>query len=215
MITFVEALYKANDNLKLGWNPEPGRVAASYRLYVGLVPAAASLTTLVSTVSAQASQLPGERGKVTVDVSITLVRSTLGLPVTVDFSNVLLYWAITYLDFAGAESAKSTVVEIPPVGITTRYMKDDPTINRHMWGFSDGNYRWVKAAASSNGGLITAASNYYLPNTVTEYTYDGTNLATTKTYLSDKTTAGSPAKLVSYTYSGSTVTRVAITDSTV
>lgn len=215
MITFVEALYKANENLKLGWNPEPGRVAASYRLYVGLTSAAASLTQLLSYVSAQSSPLPGERGKVTVDVPIASVRTALGLPLTVDFSNILLYWAITYLDSAGVESAKSTVIEIPPVGITTRYMKDDPSINRHMWGFSDENYRWVKIAASSNGGLVTSASNYYLPNTITEYTYDGTNMATTKTYLSDRTTAGSPAKLVSYTYSGSQVTRIAITDSTV
>ena len=55
----------------------------------------------------------------------------------------------------------------------------------------------------------------YQINTVTEYTYDGTNVATIKTYLSDSTTAGSPAKLVSYQYSGSQITKVTVTDSTV
>jgi len=117
----------------------------------------------------------------------------------------------------GSESAiaDSRVVEVPPVGIIPRTMKDDPTMNRHPYVYSDELLRWVKTAGSSSGALITSASDFYEANITTDYTYDGTNLATKLSYLSDATTSGSPAKLTTYTYTGGDLTKVEITDSTV
>ena len=216
MITVVEALDKTKDKLQLGWNKEPEAVA-SYKLYAGLSPIVGAMTLLKSDINPQVSEQPGSRRKVTYEAQIADVRTALSLSAAIDFTNITLYWTLTWVDAAGTESpiADSTIVEIPPVGIDRKTRKDDPTVNRFMYGFSDEIYRWVKMAASSNGGLAVDTSDYYKANITTEYTYDGTNLATAKSYLSDRTVAGSPAKLTTYTYSGSDVIKVVVTDSTV
>jgi predicted membrane-bound spermidine synthase len=94
-------------------------------------------------------------------------------------------------------------------------MKDDPTMNRHIYVFNDDVQRWVKTAGSSSGAIITDTADFYKASITTVYTYDGTNLSSTKSYLSDATAAGSAAKLTTYSYSGSQLTKVVVTDSTV
>lgn len=216
MITSVEALYKANTLLKLGWNPEPV-IVTSYNLYVSLIASVSSMTSLMTGIKARPSDQPVDRGKIGVDVDISDVRTALSLPITVDFSNVTLFFTITYVNSAGITSAlaDSIIVEIPPVGITTRYRKDDPTVNRFIYGFSEEELKWVKAAASGMGALIVDVSDFYKANIVSEYTYDATDIKTIKSYFSDKTAAGYPAKLTTYTYSGGFITKSVITDTTV
>lgn len=215
MNSFIEPLYKSLNIIKFGWNRESG--AVSYNVYVGTLPGAAALSKLVENLPDSASQEPVGRGKVVYDALIEDVRALLSLASTVNFGNKIFYFAITYMDSVGAESAiaDSTVVEVPPTGITPKGMKDDPTMRRHGFVFSDDALRWVKMAGSSRGAVITDPSDYYKTNITTEYTYDGTNVGTTKSYLSDATAVGSPAKLTTYTYSGSQVTKIEITDSTV
>jgi hypothetical protein len=216
MQSFPEALYKSTDNISLGWNPEPGNVSA-YNLYVGYVPAAGSLTRLDSSIGSRPSTLPGNYGKVVIDVSLSDVSAALGSPLTGSFSNSLLYFALTTINSVGTESniSNSVVSEIPPVGVLARVQREDPTSNRHVWGFSDELQKWSKAAASGRGALITDPSDYYKANITTEYTWDGTNLASTRSYLSDLTASGSPAKLTTYEYTGSQLDKVIIIDSTV
>jgi len=215
MNSFIEPLYKAVDLIKFGWSRETG--AVSYNMYVGLTSGSGTLTALYTGIPDFASQQPVGLGKVIYDVTIEDVRSVLSLANTVNFGNKVFYFAITYVDSVGSESllADSRIVEVPPVGIIPKTMKDDPTMNRHGYVFSDDLLRWVKMAGSSSGAVITSASDFYKDNITTEYTYDGTNISTMKSYLSDTTTAGSPAKLTTYTYSGSDLIKTVVTDSTV
>jgi len=166
---------------------------------------------------AQVSKSPVTLGKVACDVEIADVRTVLTLASTVDFTNTVFFFAITYKDSVGSWSATttSTIVEVPPVGIIPRYMKDDPTTNRHEYFFSDMVQKWVKAAGTSTGALYTSTSNFFADNLITDYVYDGTNITGEKIYPSDMTTAGSPAKLITYTYSGSNLIKKVISDSTV
>jgi hypothetical protein len=218
MNTFVEVLDKSASKITLGWKPEASVGVLGYNVYVGQVSVPGSLVKVVSNVAPQASNEPGTYKKVVCYVTAVQVQTVLGLPVTSDFSNTILYFAITYIDTASAESsiADSTVVEVPPVGILGKTMKEDPTQNRHIYGFSDELQRWIKIAASSSGGLITASSNFYAPNMTTEYTRDSSgNVLTERVYFSDRTTTGSPAKLIVYEYSGDFVSKSTVTDSTV
>ena len=213
MDSFIEPLYKSIDRIKFGWRRESG--AVSYNIYVGQV--SGSLSLIYSLIPDVASKEPVGLGKVIYDALIEDVRTTLTLGSTINFGNKTFYFAITYVDSVGAESAlaDSRTVEVPPVGIIPKTMKDDPTINRHPYVYSEDLLRWIKMAGSSSGALVTSESSFYKDNITTDYTYDGTNLSTEKSYLSDSTTAGSPAKLTSYTYSGSQVTKIVVTDSTV
>ena len=213
MDSFIEPLYKSVNIIKFGWNRETD--AVSYNVYVGLT--ASSLSLLYSDILDIPSKQPVGLGKVIYDATIEDVRTVLSLANTVNFGNKTLFFAITYVDSVGSESAlaDSTKVEVFPVGIIPKTMKDDPTMNRHGYVFSDALWRWVKMAGSSAGALVTSESDFYKDNIITDYTYDGTNIATTRSYLSDATIAGSPAKLTTYTYSGSDLTQVAVTDSTV
>jgi len=214
MAPTVDALQKSAGKLILAWSSIPG--VQSYNLYGGIADLSGSLVILMTGVLPISSQKPGEVGKITVDFTIEEARTALSLPATADFSNTQLFFAVTTVT-AGVESAlaDSPISTIPPVGITTKYRKDDPGANRHIFGFSEEEWRWVKIMASSGGALITDSNPFYAMNTVTENTYDGTNLTSTKVYLSDQTTAGSPAKLTTYEYSGGVVSKVTVTDSTV
>lgn len=218
MQSFIEPLYKSDSKIQFGWTPEPVSNVASYKIYVGLVGLPGSLSLLVSNINPQASQSPVSLGKVAYDVTASSVQAVLGLSSTSDFSNTVFYFAITYVDTAGTESAlaDSRIVEVPPVGIMSKLRKEDPTANRHVFGFSDELQRWVKIMTSGKGGLITDPSDFYKANITTEYTYDGSgNVLTTKSYLSDMTMSGAPAKLTTYEYSGGNVSKIIIADSTV
>ena len=213
MISIIEPLYKTKNQIKFGWASESG--ATAYRIYVGL--SSLTLVLLYDGLDAQASKSPVTLGKVACDVEIADVRTVLTLASTVDFTNTVFFFAITYKDSVGSWSATttSTIVEVPPVGIIPRYMKDDPTTNRHEYFFSDMVQKWVKAAGTSTGALYTSTSNFFADNLITDYVYDGTNITGEKIYPSDMTTAGSPAKLITYTYSGSNLIKKVISDSTV
>lgn len=214
MINAIQPIYKSKEDIQFGWNPEPG--AVSYKIYVGLGPVL-NVTPLVTGIANVLDNVPATQHLVTCTVQIADVRTLLGLPATVDFSNKLFYFAITFVNSANVESplASSIVVEVPPVGITVRTMRDDPTINRHDYVFSGSLQKWVKMAGSSSGAIVTDTADFYKSNMTTLFTYDGTNLKTIKSYPSDATLAGMPAKLTTYTYSGSQVIKIQVTDSTV
>lgn len=211
MITYLEPLTKAPDRIDFVWKPEPG--AFSYNMYVGLSP---TMTLLYTGISASLSRETRYPGKIFYTAMLANVASVLGLSADKTFENTVFYFTITYLDSVGAESplSGSTIVKVYPVGIHQPYMKDDPTINRHPYVFSEDLQRWVKAAGSSTGALVTTSSDFYSANVTTEYTYDGTNLSTSKSYPSDATT-GDAAKLITYTYTGSQLTKTVVTDTTV
>lgn len=213
MISFIEPLQKSINEIKFCWTKEVG--AVSYNIYVGTI--ATSLTSLVTGISNIATKSPSGLGKIVYSVPIADVQTTLTLPATTNFGNRVFYFAITYVDSLGSESSltDSTVVEVPPVGIIPKLMRDDPTMNRHGYVFSDSLQRWTKMMGSASGAVITDTADFYKSNITTEYTYDGTNLKTMKSYPSDATVVGSPAKLTTYTYAGSTLIKVAISDSTV
>ena len=217
MANSVDALSKSVDKLILAWTPEKGVVGTqSYNLYVGLVDISTSLVSLATGISSVMSQKPGEVGKIAYVAEIADVRAALSLADTVTFANTQFFFAVTFvLDGVESTLADSPISGIPPVGIITKYRKYDPGANRHMYGFSEDAWRWVKLMSSSGGALITDSNAFYALNTVTEYTYDGTNVSSMKTFLSDQTAAGSPAKLTTYEYSGSQVSKVTVTDSTV
>ena len=213
MNSFIEPLYKSINLIKFGWARESD--AASYNIYVGQV--SSSLSVLYTGIPDIPSQQPVGLGKVVYDVTIEDVRTLLTLASTVNFGNKLFYFAITYVDSVGSESllSDSIIVQVPPVGIIPKTMKDDATINRHGYVYSDSLLRWTKMMGSSSGAVIIDPSDYYKANITTEYTYDGTDLSTMKSYLSDATTAGSPAKLTTYTYASGLLIKVEVTDSTV
>lgn len=215
MNSFIESLYKSKENILFGWNPELGVTVQSYKIYVGIAPSVTSLSMLAENISSTVSNQPQSRGKIAYEAQIADVRALLSLVDTIDFTNTVFYFAITYIS-GGVESNlnDSVVVEVPPVGIGPRLMKDDPTINRHPYVFSDNEQRWAKQAGSAKGAAIVDGSDYYKTNIITEFTYDAGNVITTKSYLTDATT-GSYAKLTTYEYSGSDVTKITITDSTV
>jgi len=220
MVTFIEPLYKDTEKIVFGWNPEPVTVTG-YKVYVGLSSSASSLTYL-ATVGPTRSQSPSTVGKVVYESLIGDVQTALSIPTTWNFSNRVFYYAITYLDASGVESsiADSRVVMVPPTGILGKEMKEDPTINRHLYVFSDDRQRWVKMAGSSGGAVAVDSSEFYLLNTITERSYDASgNVTTSKTYLSDATFSGSYAKLVTYEYSDlsnpTKPTKITVTDSTV
>lgn len=218
MKSFIEPLNKTSTSIQFGWNPEAPTGVASYNVYVGQIPTALNPVPLISGIGPRVSNEPGSFKKVTCDVSIDSVRNLLGIPAVFDFSTLVLYFAITYVDSYGSESllSNSTVVEVPPVGIYGKTMKEDPTQNRHMFGFSDEIQRWIKVAATGKGALIMDTNSYYSSNMVTEYTRDSSgNILTEKSYFSDRTTAGSPAKLTTYSYSSGFVSKTVVVDSTV
>jgi len=218
MNSFIEPLNKTADKIQFGWKSESPTGVTSYNIYAGQVPAAASLTKLVSGIAPQTSNEPGSYKKVTYDVTIDSVRTLLGIPTTFSFANLLLYFAITYVDSYGTESAiaDSVVVEVPPVGIYGKTMKEDPTQNRHIYGFSDELQRWIKGASTGRGALIVDTSDYFKANMITQYTRDSSgNVLTALSYFGDRTTAGSPAKLVTYDYTSGYVSMVTVSDSTV
>jgi len=208
MISVIEALSKSKAKIQFAWNT---------KIYVGLGPDVSLLTSLVTGVPNMRDNYPATQRKVSYPVDIASVQAALSLPATSDFSNTVFYFTLTYVDSLGTESAlaDSIVIEIPPVGILGRTMRDDPTINRHGYVFSDGIQRWIKMVGSSTGATVVDSADFYKSNITIEYTYDGTNLATTKSYPSDATATGMPAKLTSYTYAGSKVTKMVVTDSTI
>lgn len=212
MDNVIQALYKDKDQIKFGWNKETG--AVSYNVYVGIYES--SLSLLESGIKDVSSEKSESRGKVVYYAQIADVRSTLSLGSTSDFSNSVLYFTITYVDSAGSESSlnDSIIVEVPPVGIISKPMKDDPTIRRHPFVFSENEQRWVKQIGSDSGAQIADLSDYYKMNITTDLAYDGTNISTMLSYLSDAS-SGAPAKLTTYSYSGGLVSKIAITDSTV
>lgn len=215
MQSFIEPLYKSKNAIQFGWTPESG--AIGYNVYVGLGASQSLLTKLDSSVSSSPSNLTSSRGKVPYSVDASAVQTVLGLSSSYDFSNKVFYFAITYINASNVESSlsDSTVVEVPPAGIIPKTMKDDPTINRHGYVFSDDLQRWTKMMGSSSGATIIDAADFYKTNLTTEYTYDGTDLATIKSYPSDATAPGMPAKLTTYTYSSSKLTKIVVTDSTI
>jgi hypothetical protein len=216
MVTFIEPLFKSSASIKFGWNPEPGVTVSSYNIYVGKVPGI--LTEIVGGISPRVSNDTPAYKKIVYDVPVSLVISTLSLASTVTFDTLDLYWAITYVDSLGSESSitASTVVEVPPVGITGKTRREDPTANRYIFGFSDQLQRWIKAASTSSGAIIVSSSGYYQDNITTAYTYDASSrVLTEKYYRSDMTETGAPAKLVSYTYGTGGVTLKVVSDSTV
>lgn len=223
MQTAIEALYKSKNKIQFGWNPEPLNPPTltqiqSYKVYVGLAPVTGSLQKLAENISPQESALPGTRGKVTYTAQIADVRALLSMPAADDFTNRVLYWAITYVDQNGSESAtaNSEIVTVFPVGIEPKLRKDDPTTYRQIFGFSDEELRWVKAAASSKGAIIVDTSDYFKANITTEYTYTGGgDVSTAKSYLTDRTAPGSPATLTVNEYSGGNLVKQIIMDSTV
>ena len=218
MNSFVEVLDKSANTLLLGWRPEATTGISGYNVYVGQVPIAESMKLIAENVAPQLSNEPGSYKKVTASISASAVATALGLSVTSNFSNLLLYFTITYIDMSLTESSigDSIIVEVPPVGVMIKTMKEDPTANRHIYGFSEELQKWIKAMSSSSGALITDACNLYRANTITEYTRDASgNVLTEKVYFSDRTAAGSPAKLITYDYTGLYVGRVSIVDSTV
>ena len=218
MNSFIEPLNKTANLIQFGWKQEATTGISSYKIYVGQVSNPSSLTELVAGIAPLTSNQPGSYKKVTYDVTIDSVRTALSIPSTLDFSNLLLYFAITYVDTYGTESARadSIVVEVPPVGIYGKTMKEDPTQNRHIYGFSDELQRWIKTASTGNGALIIDSNDFYKANMITQYTRDTTgNVLTALSYFGDRTTSGSPAKLTTYTYSSGFVSKVVVSDSTV
>jgi len=216
MLNVIQPLYKSVNQIKFGWNQEIG--AASYNVYVGLAPA--NVLKLASNVSNTPSTASSDLGKVPYAAKIADVQTLLTLTTDYDFSNTVFFFAITYNDSTGTESANtpipsSNIIEVPPVGIIPRYMKDDPTMNRHFYVFNNDLQKWTKSAGSSMGAIIVDTADFFKSNITTEYTYDTTNVATIKSYPSDATVSGSPAKLTTYTYNGGLVTKIQITDSTV
>lgn len=214
MVTFIESLYKSINQITFGWKPEPGAVAKAYNMYVGLSPA--SLIRVYSNIPPTVATDMQAIGKVPWFANSADVAAVLGYP-NLNFGNADLFFAITYIDANNAESALagSTVIEVPPVGITTRFMKDDPAINRHMYVFSNDIQKWVKVLGTPIGAMVVDTSDYFKANMVTEYTYSGSNVATERIYPSDATTSGSPAKLITYSYSGSNLIKTVVSDSTV
>lgn len=215
MQTFIEPLYKSTSKIQFGWNPEPLTTVASYKVYVGQTE---SVTLLASGVSTTVSNSPENYKKIIYNAELADVQALLSLPATMTFDNILLYWAITYVDQFGSESAiaLSRIVEVPPVGISGKTRKEDPTTNRNIFGFSDEDQKWIKAAATSMGALITSSSGLYQDNLVSAYTYDASNrVLTEKYYRTDMTMSGAPAKLVTNTYGVGGLTLKVVTDSTV
>ena len=215
MVTFIEPLYKSIDQITFGWRPEPGNVAVTYNMYVGLTPLA--LTRVYTNIPSGVATDLQTIGKVPWFAKSSDVSSALGYS-GLNFGNTDIFFAITYVDASNNESdiAGSTIVEVPPVGITTRYMKDDPTINRHGYVFSNEMQKWVKTLGTSIGATVIDTSDFYKANMTTVYTYDGTNRTTELIYPSDATVSGSPAKLITYTYNGGgMVTKTVVSDSTV
>jgi hypothetical protein len=216
MISFIEPLYKSPASIVFGWKQEPtAGPLDTYNVYVGTVGNVASLHALATKIPNVKDNATQTLGRVAYTANIANVQATLSLPASTDFSNKVFYFAITVV-IAGSESslANSTIVLVPPVGITPKFMKDDPTQNRHGFVFNDDIQKWVKMAGSPSGAVVTDSADFYKSNITTVYTYSGSNVATTLSYLSD-TTSGSPAKLTTYTYSGSNVSKIVITDSTV
>lgn len=213
MQSYIEPIHKSINEIKFCWAQESG--ATSYQIYVGVIPT--SLTLLVSYIPDIPSKGPQGLGKVVYDVGIDIVRTALSLASTVNFGNKVFYFSIIYLDSTGTPSslADSTIVEVPPVGIIPKLMKDDPTTNRHGYVFNDSLQRWTKMMGSSSGAVIVDAADFYKTNLTIEYTYDGTNLSTIKSYPTDSTITGSPAKLTTYTYSSGQISKIVISDSTV
>ena len=205
----IEPLYKSKELINFGWKPAIG--VDSYNVYVGL--ASTTLTLLVTGIPNIPSKVSTSLGKIPFDAAIQDVRDLLGLTTAVDFTNRVFYFAVTAV--TGILESTPVVVEVPPVGVIPRMMKDDPSINRHVYYFSMVDQKWVKAQGSTTGAVITDTSDFFKSNITTEYTYDASNVATMKSYPSDATTPGSPAKLTTYTYSGGLVSKVQITDSTV
>lgn len=215
MVNVIEPLYKSRNSILFGWNKEVG--AVTYNVYVGLGPSLSLMTLLATKIPNIPDDVPETRGKITYSANITDVQTLLSLPPTIDFTNHVLYFTITYVNSSSVESplSESVIVEVPPVGIIGRTMKDDPTINRHGYVFSDNLQRWTKAIGASSGATIIDSADFYKSNLVTEFSWDGTNLSTVKSYPSDATLAGMPAKLSTYIYSGSILMKIVVTDSTV
>lgn len=217
----VNSLWKQSDTMVLGWKPDSSIDPAdikNYKIYVGLANLSTALVLLGDNINPQVSELPAHRGNVVYQATIADVRSVLSLPTTINFTNVLLYYAVTYVNHSGVEStlANSTISESLPAGIEPKQRKDDPTAYRQIFGFNDNDYRWVKLAASNNGGVAVDSADFYRINTITEYTYTGGgDVSTAKSYLSDRTWAGSPAKLIINEYSGSNLIKTTVMDSTV
>lgn len=216
MNTFIEVLDKSASQITFGWKPEAVTGITGYNVYVGQVDIPGSMVLVASNVAPQPSNAPETYKKVVSIVTATAVQTALSLPATSNFSNLLLYFTITYLTPTESPIANSIIVEVPPVGILGKTRKEDPTANRHIFGFSDELQRWIKLAATGSGALIVGSNSYYNANMVTAYTRDASgNILTEKAYFADRTTAGSPAKLTTYSYSGGYVSKITVSDSTV
>lgn len=218
MVTFIEPLYKSQFSIFFVWAPEPGNVAMSYNVYVGQTPVPSALV-LLKNVNYAPGNSPAAPGKIAVRIYSSSVLSALSLS-SGDFTTNSFYFTITYINSAGSESALTTskIVMVPPVGVISSYMRDDPTVNRHPFVFSPDIQCWVKASGSSNGATIVDQSDFYKANITTAYTYDtSSRVSIVKTYPSDATVSGMPAKMTAYTYSGSSTSpsKIQITDSTV
>jgi hypothetical protein len=213
MISFIEPLYKSQTSILFGWNPEPG--ATAYNIYVGLNALTSSMAHVATNINPTPGASPTVPGKVSCKVNIADVWTVLGIT-SGDFSTSTYYFALTYNSPSESPVASSKIVQVPPMGVMSKYMRDDPTTNRHPYVFSDDIQSWVKAAGSPFGAAIVDTADFYKSNITIEYKYDSTNLSTVKSYLSDATSPGLPAKLTTYSYgAGGFVSKIQITDSTI
>jgi len=212
MNSVIEPLYKSVNYIDFGWAKEPE--AVTYNMYVGL--SAGALVKVYSAIPPYVSGRPQDRGKVPWRAELADVLTTLGITGKT-FGDTVFWFAITYVNSSSVESllSDSTIVEVPPVGITTRYMRDDPTINRHNFVWSDFDQRWLKMAGTSGGSVAVDTGDFFKSNITIQYTYDGTRVSTIKSFPTDATT-GAAAKLTTYSYTGGgLVSQISITDSTV
>ena len=74
---------------------------------------------------------------------------------------------------------------------------------------------FIPIAIDSNGALIVATSVVAGPNLTHEYTYNADHFPATEKIYETGAAAGSSAKLITYTYSGSDLIKKEMTDATV
>lgn len=118
----------------------------------------------------------------------------------VSFSTSPLFFRATSINSAGDESALAAALSksVGVVGVTFSYIKDNPSSNAHVYGFSSSVNGWSRMATSPSGAVSVSQTQYNEDNYVIERTFNGTEVETELIYKASDP-SGAYAKLVTYT----------------
>lgn len=197
----LELVKKSENVIKFYFNKVGGNVKAA-NIYVSLTNVTGNYVKIPGSIA----NIPASpTGNVQVNFEVTLSQvQSLAPSVTwsgVSFVNTPLFFRATEIDNNNVESPLADA--LPKfTGVTQvvpSVIRDNPSSNSFIHGFSEESLGWSRMATSVGGALSTSQIEFYEDNFVIDRTIDGSGNVTSELIYRSSDPVGSYAKLITYT----------------